>query len=76
MGYDKYLAKNNKWRISEKAIFTLSLLLGSIGTYLGMYKFRHKTKHLKFTIGIPVIFIINIITIYYMYKYNIFILNK
>lgn len=72
MGYDKYLAKNNKWRISENTFLFISLILGSIGTYTGMYKFRHKTKHIKFTIGIPLIFTINIITVYYMYKYNLF----
>ena len=71
MGYDKYLAKNNKWRISEASLIFISLILGSIGAYLGMYKFRHKTKHIKFTVGIPVIFILNVITIYYLYKYGI-----
>lgn len=71
MGYDKYLAKNNKWRISEKTLILFSLFFGSVGTYLGMYNFRHKTKHIKFTIGIPLIFIINLTTIYFLYKYEI-----
>ena len=71
MGYDKYLAKNNKWRISEATLIFFSLILGSIGSYLGMQKFRHKTKHLKFTIGIPFIFILNILTLYLLFKYNI-----
>ena len=71
MGYDKYLAKNYKWRISENTLLLLSLLLGSIGSYIGMYKFRHKTKKTKFTLGIPLSFILNIITIYFLFKYNI-----
>ena len=71
MGYDKYLAKNYKWRISESTLLFCSLILGSIGSYIGMYKFRHKTKKLKFTVGIPVMFILNIITIYFLFNYKI-----
>ena len=67
MLYDKNKAKYNKWRISEKSLFLFALFLGGIGIYTGMYKFRHKTKHLKFTIGIPVIIILNIITCYYIF---------
>ena len=66
MKLDKNKAKHGKYRISEKAIFVIALLLGGIGVYLGMYKFRHKTKHLSFTVGIPVCIIINLFTIYYI----------
>ena len=52
---DKRKAKKNLWRIPEKTLIGVALLGGSIGALLGMYTFRHKTKHLKFTIGIPVI---------------------
>ncbi len=55
MLYDKYLAKNNLWRIPEKTLLGIAAFGGSIGCWLGMYTVRHKTKHLKFTIGIPVI---------------------
>lgn len=55
MLYDKYLAKNNLWRIPEKTLLGVAAFGGSIGCLLGMYTARHKTKHLKFTIGIPVI---------------------
>ena len=55
MLYDKYLAKNNLWRIPEKTLLGIAAFGGSIGCLLGMYTVRHKTKHLKFTIGIPVI---------------------
>lgn len=71
---DKKKAKNGKflYRTSEKTLFTYALFLGSLGIYAGMYKFRHKTKHKKFTIGIPIMFFINLLTIYYL---NIYIAN-
>lgn len=74
MKIDKSKAKNGKYRISEKAIFIIALLLGGIGIYIGMYKFRHKTKHLSFTVGIPVCILINIFTIYYILAKNILII--
>lgn len=60
MLYDKYLAKNNLWRIPEKTLLGIAAFGGSIGCWLGMYTVRHKTKHLKFTIGIPVILAVQI----------------
>lgn len=66
MWYDKKKAQKNQWRISEKALFLFALFLGGIGIYAGMYRFRHKTKHSKFTIGIPVVIIFNFIAIYYI----------
>ena len=53
MLYDKYLAKNNLWRIPEKTLLGIAAFGGSVGCLLGMYAVRHKTKHLKFTVGIP-----------------------
>lgn len=61
MYLDKYFAKNNMYRISEKNLFLIAILGGSIGSIVGMYKFRHKTKHRKFTIGLPFIMFIQII---------------
>lgn len=52
---DKYNAKKNLWRIPEKTLLTVAAMGGSLGCYAGMHTFRHKTKHPKFTIGIPVI---------------------
>lgn len=60
MLYDKYLAKNNLWRIPEKTLLGIAAFGGSIGCWLGMYTVRHKTKHLKFTIGIPAILVAQI----------------
>ena len=55
MGADKKRAANNQWRIKEATLFLFAALGGGIGSTLGMFAFRHKTKHLKFTIGVPVI---------------------
>ena len=72
MFIDKKLAKAQKRRISEKTLFSLALLFGSIGSIIGMYKFRHKTKHNSFVIGMPLILVFNIICIYFLYRYNVF----
>lgn len=66
MKYDKVKAINNQYRVSEKTLFLIALILGGAGIYIGMYLFRHKTKHVKFTVGIPLIIILNILTIYYL----------
>ena len=55
MWSDKRRAKWGKWRIPEQTLFIITALGGGIGTIAGMYTFRHKTKKLKFTIGLPVI---------------------
>ena len=66
MGADKYRAQRNRWRIKEASIFALGLIGGGTGLYLGMKLFRHKTKHLKFTLGIPAIIILNAIMLWYI----------
>ena len=63
---DKQKAIKHKWRIKESTLFLISIIGGSLGTLLGMYTFRHKTKHIKFTLGIPFILILQIILIYYL----------
>ena len=52
---DKFKAKKNLWRIPEAPLMTVAALGGSLGSLLGMYTVRHKTKHVKFTVGIPAI---------------------
>lgn len=69
MKSDKNKAIKQKRRTSEKTLFSLALLLGGIGIYAGMFKFRHKTKHPKFTILIPFCIFLNILTIYYIFNY-------
>lgn len=63
MYLDKRKAKYGKWRIPEQTFFVLALIGGSIGAIAGMYTFRHKTKKLRFSIGFPVILILQIILI-------------
>lgn len=58
MYMDKHKARKHKWRIPEKTLFIVSLLGGSIGTWSGMYIFRHKTKHWYFVVGMPLILIL------------------
>lgn len=60
---DKQKAKRGAWRIPEATLMGVAALGGSIGSLAGMYTFRHKTKHLKFTIGIPLILTIQIIAV-------------
>jgi len=58
---DKQKAKKNRWRIPESTLMLSAALGGSIGALVGMYTFRHKTKHLKFTLGIPAILVIQLL---------------
>ena len=52
---DKWKARKNRWRVRESTLLLIAALGGSVGSLLGMYLFRHKTLHLKFTVGIPLI---------------------
>lgn len=63
MFIDKQKAKKGKWRIPENTIFVITAIGGGIGTIAGMYKFRHKTKKLRFTIGLPFLLILDILLI-------------
>lgn len=60
MGIDKAKAVRHKWRIPEMTLFLVALLGGSIGSWIGMYTFRHKTKHIQFVVGIPLILVVQI----------------
>ena len=61
---DKNRAKKKLWRVPEAVLFTLALLGGSLGIWAGMYLGRHKTRHLKFVVGIPLILIMQIVLLY------------
>ena len=52
---DKWKARKNRWRVRESTLLLVAALGGSVGSLAGMYLFRHKTQHLKFTLGIPLI---------------------
>lgn len=60
MHLDKEKAKRHRWRISEATLLTVAALGGSIGSLLGMYLFRHKTRHLKFRLGLPAILAVQV----------------
>ncbi len=55
MHLDKEKAIKGKWRIPERVLLTVAVIGGSMGTLLGMYAFRHKTKHIKFTLCVPLL---------------------
>lgn len=67
MGLDKWKAKNGRWRIPENTLLLFTILGGGIGTILGMYVFRHKTKKAKFTIGMPAILALEIALVVYLF---------
>lgn len=58
---DKKKAIRGAWRIPERTLMAVAILGGSIGCLLGMKLFRHKTKHLKFTIGVPLILALQVV---------------
>ena len=66
-GIDKYKAKKHLWRIPEIWLLGVSVVGGSIGALTGMYTFHHKTKHLKFKFGIPVIILLQLSMVVLMF---------
>lgn len=68
-GADKARAVKGRWRISESALILAALLGGSIGALAGMRVFHHKTRHRKFTVGIPVILVLQIVFMVLYYPY-------
>ena len=63
---DKRMAQKNLWRIPEATLLMSAAIGGSIGSLAGMYTFRHKTKHLKFTLGVPAILIAQVAAVVYL----------
>lgn len=64
MYLDKRKSRYGKWRIPEQSLFILALIGGSVGAIIGMYTFRHKTKKYRFSIGFPVILVLQIVLIF------------
>ena len=72
-GADKLKARRKEWRISEATLILCAFLMGGAGALLGMLVFRHKTKHLKFRLLIPIAVIINIlIAVLIIQRFDIF----
>ena len=61
---DKKRAIKRKYRIPEKYLFLVAIVGGSVGSILGIYLFRHKTKRYNFTLGIPLLLVIQIVLYY------------
>ncbi|MBO6098931.1 MAG: DUF1294 domain-containing protein [Prevotella sp.] len=68
-GIDKWKAKKDKWRTSEATLLWLAVIGGSIGAWLGMKVWHHKTMHKKFRYGLPLIIIVQIALIIFAYEY-------
>lgn len=62
-GLDKLKAKVDAWRIPEKTLLGLAIIGGSVGAILGMRTFRHKTRHKQFSVGLPVILVLQIVLV-------------
>ncbi len=66
-GWDKLCAKRGMWRVPEKILLLIALLGGSVGAMVGMAIFRHKTLHLKFRYGVPLILILQLVGLIYLH---------
>lgn len=66
MTIDKLYAKKNMWRIPERTLLGVAVIGGSIGVLAAMYTVRHKTKHMKFVIGVPLILAVQIGLVLYL----------
>ena len=67
MFLDKRFAVRHKWRIPEASLLTVAAVGGSVGCLLGMYLFRHKTRKPKFSVGIPVILVLQVLVIWFVF---------
>ena len=68
MGIDKYKAKKRAFRIPEATLFTIAIIGGSIGSILGMFTFRHKTRHWYFLYGLPAILILQLVLAFFLFQ--------
>lgn len=66
---DKRKAKKGAWRVPEATLLLLSALGGSVAMYLTMHLIRHKTKHIKFMLGIPVIILVQVVVVGALLQY-------
>ena len=64
-GIDKWKARRGKWRIPENTLIWMAIAGGSVGALFGMFLFRHKTKHKKFLLGVPLVLLVQFLLVYY-----------
>lgn len=67
-GADKFFAKKDMWRISEKALMTVAAIGGAFGAFIGMEAFRHKTKHTKFVVIVPLLMAVHAGVLVFLFK--------
>lgn len=67
--YDKLCAVKRRWRVKESTLLLLSALGGSISMYITMLLIRHKTRHKKFMLGIPLILIFQLLIAFLIWRY-------
>ena len=72
-GVDKWKAKRSKWRVKEATLIWMSVFGGSIGALLGMKAWHHKTQHKKFKYGIPLILLVQLIAIAWLFYERYFV---
>lgn len=60
-GIDKWKAKRSRWRIPESVLLGMAAVGGSVGAWLGMRVWRHKTQHKRFRYGVPAILVVQIV---------------
>ncbi|QGQ48839.1 DUF1294 domain-containing protein [Metabacillus sediminilitoris] len=68
MGIDKNRAKRGEWRIREATLWWLAVIGGAIGGYIGMRVYHHKTKHVSFKFGFPILTIFHLLLFMYLLK--------
>ena len=66
MGIDKKRARKGEWRIPEKVFFIISAVGGSLGSLCGMYVFHHKTKQDYFSVGVPLIILMQMVVLFFL----------
>lgn len=69
VGWDKYKARHRRWRVRERTLLGLAFAMGGVGVFAGMQLFRHKTQHVKFTVGVPLLIALNIAFVILTAKY-------
>lgn len=68
MGIDKWKARKRAWRIPEATLFMVAVIGGSVGSILGMQIFRHKTQHWYFVFGMPLILVLQILLLVFLWQ--------
>jgi len=66
-GIDKWKAKRSRWRIPESVLLGMAAIGGSVGAWLGMRVWHHKTQHKKFRYGVPVILLVQIVLLAWIF---------